>query len=77
MNKFVPDKLELEAVTEFRKALAENNTDQLATFEEHEAREMSGKLVVRIPKILHLELKQEAEKNGVSLNQYILYKLSR
>lgn len=78
MDTFTPDKLELEAVDEFRKALAIKDRDQLATFEEHEARDkMSGKLVIRIPKILHLELKEEAEKNGVSLNQYILYKLAR
>lgn len=77
MNTFTPDKLELEAVAEFRKALAENDRDQLATFDEHEARELSGKLVIRIPKILHLELKQQAAENGVSLNQYILYKLAR
>lgn len=77
MDKFIPDKLELEAIADFRKALAENDTDQLATFEDHDIREMSGKLVIRIPKILHLELKEEAEKNGVSLNQFILYKLAR
>ncbi len=73
----IPTEEEIREIEAFKKALAENDTDQLATFEEHEAREMSGKLVIRIPKILHLELKQEAEKNGVSLNQYILYKLTR
>ncbi len=77
METFIPDKLELEAVADFRKALAENDENQLATFEEHEARELSGKLVIRIPKILHRELKDQAESNGVSLNQFILYKLAR
>lgn len=37
----------------------------------------SGKFVVRIPKSLHQTLAIEAEKEGVSLNQYALYKLSR
>ena len=77
METFIPDKSELEAVADFRKALAENDESQLATFEEHEARELSGKLVIRIPKILHRELKDQAEANGVSLNQFILYKLAR
>ena len=57
METLIPDKLELEAVADFRKALAEKDENQLATFEEHEARELSGKLVIRIPKILHRELK--------------------
>ncbi len=37
----------------------------------------SGKLVLRIPRSLHRTLKQEAEAEGVSLNQYMLYKLAR
>ena len=36
-----------------------------------------GKFVVRIPKSLHYRLSVEAEQEGVSLNQYALYKLSR
>ena len=37
----------------------------------------SGKFVVRLPKTLHARLAMEAEREGVSLNQYTLYKLSR
>lgn len=37
----------------------------------------SGKFVVRIPKSLHKKLSIEAAKEGVSLNQYAVYKLSR
>lgn len=37
----------------------------------------SGKFVVRLPKSLHNRLAMEAEKEGVSLNQYALYKLSK
>ena len=36
----------------------------------------SGKFVVRIPKTLHARLAMEAEREGVSLNQYALYRLS-
>ena len=39
--------------------------------------DFSGKFVVRIPKSLHYRLAVEAEQEGVSLNQYALYKLSR
>lgn len=77
MKTFTPDKLELEAVAEFRKALAENDQDQLATFNERETPELSGKLIIRIPKIIHRELKQQAAENGVSHNQYIPCKLAR
>ena len=36
----------------------------------------SGKFVVRIPKTLHRRLAVEADREGVSLNQLALYKLS-
>ncbi|MDR0851714.1 MAG: type II toxin-antitoxin system HicB family antitoxin [Clostridiales Family XIII bacterium] len=41
-----------------------------------EADKYSGKFVLRIPKSLHARLAMEAEKEGVSLNQYSLYRLS-
>ncbi len=37
----------------------------------------SGKFVVRLPKSLHARLAMEADREGVSLNQYALYKLSQ
>lgn len=39
--------------------------------------EYSGKLVLRIPKSLHKALKEAAAIEGVSLNQYMLYKLAK
>lgn len=36
----------------------------------------SGKLLVRMPKSLHRRLSETAEREGVSLNQYIVYLLS-
>lgn len=40
------------------------------------ADDYSGKFVVRLPKSLHQRLVIEAQKEGVSLNQLALYKLS-
>ena len=37
----------------------------------------SGKISLRVPKTLHMELAQGANSEGVSLNQYILYKLAK
>lgn len=37
----------------------------------------SGKFIVRLPKSLHQKLSVEAVREGVSLNQYALYKLSQ
>lgn len=37
----------------------------------------SGRIVLRLPRSLHKELKQKAGIEGVSLNQYMLYKLAR
>ncbi|WP_327866118.1 type II toxin-antitoxin system HicB family antitoxin [Aneurinibacillus aneurinilyticus] len=39
--------------------------------------EYSGKFVVRVPKSLHRQLAQMAAKEGISLNQYVLHKLSK
>ena len=37
----------------------------------------NGKILLRIPKSLHKRLVDEAQAEGVSLNQYALYKLSQ
>jgi antitoxin HicB len=39
--------------------------------------EYSGKLVVRLPRSLHRQLAEEAERQGVSLNQHMVTLLSR
>jgi predicted RNase H-like HicB family nuclease len=36
----------------------------------------SGKFVLRLPKSLHAKLAFQAEQEGISLNQYALYRLS-
>ncbi len=40
-------------------------------------KECSGHLSLRIPKCLHRELIEKAKKEGTSLNQYAVYKLSK
>ncbi len=40
-------------------------------------RECSGKISLRVPKELHFDLLERARNNGVSLNQYIVYKLAK
>ena len=37
----------------------------------------NGKFLLRLPKSLHRRLSYESQKEGVSLNQYALYKLSQ
>ncbi len=37
----------------------------------------NGKVLLRMPKSLHKRLAEEAQIEGVSLNQYALYKLSQ
>lgn len=43
---------------------------------EKEERRYSGRILVRAPKSLHRRLAESARREGVSLNQYILYRLS-
>lgn len=49
------------------------NLDDLA----QDLEDYSGKLVLRLPRSLHKALKREAAIEGVSLNQYMIYKLAR
>lgn len=37
----------------------------------------SGKISIRVPKTLHKQLIEFAQAENISLNQYILYKLSK
>ena len=76
------DALEPEAPTQddldaIARANAEKPEETL-TLEEYRAqREYSGRLLLRIPKELHKQLIEAAKENGVSLNQYALYKLAK
>ncbi len=41
------------------------------------AQQLSGKFPLRLPKTLHTQLAEQAEIEGLSLNQYITYLLTR
>lgn len=66
-----------EDLDAFAAADAEDPMDTVTLDEYKARREYSGKLMLRIPKELHRQLAEAAKENGVSLNQYALYKLAR
>ena len=69
-----PTQDDLDAIA---RANAESPEDTV-TLEEYKAqRDYSGRLLLRIPKELHKQLVEAAKENGVSLNQYALYKLAK
>ena len=61
----------------FAEADAEDPTEAVTLKEYKESREFSGRLLIRVPKELHRSLSEAAKANGVSLNQYALYKLAK
>ena len=75
INAREPEELEAAALAE-AEAMDDGSSVSLDAFKA-ELEGYSGKLVLRIPRSLHKHLKEEAEIEGVSLNQYMLYKLSR
>lgn len=66
-----------EEIAAFAEAANDDPADALTIDEYKAQREYSGKLLLRIPKELHRELARAAKENGVSLNQYALYKLAK
>ncbi len=69
-----PTAADLEA---FAQAEAEDPSETVTLAAYKSQREYSGKLMLRIPKELHRQLAEAAKENGVSLNQYALYKLAK
>ncbi|MBR4703956.1 MAG: toxin-antitoxin system HicB family antitoxin [Oscillospiraceae bacterium] len=69
-----PTKEDLEAIA---RAASEDPEDTITLEEYKQQREYSGRLLIRIPKELHKQLVEAAKANGVSLNQYALYKLAK
>lgn len=66
-----------EDLAAFAEADAEDPAEAV-TLEEFKAmHEYSGNLMLRIPKELHKSLAEAAKANGVSLNQYAMYKLAK
>ncbi len=70
-----PDELDKEMLAE---AAAEDDGTLVDLNDlKRELEDYSGRLVLRIPRSLHKALKDAAAIEGVSLNQYMIYKLSR
>ena len=70
-----PDEIDLAMLAQ---AEAENDGSAVSLEDyKQELEEYSGKLVLRIPRSLHKQLKEAAQVEGVSLNQYMLYKLAK
>ena len=70
-----PDKLDLAMLADAER-MNDGTTADLETVRA-DLEEYSGKLMLRIPRSLHKSLKEAAAIEGVSLNQYLLYKLSK
>ena len=77
INAKEPEQLTEEEAASLARAEAmdDGSTVSLEEFK-HELEDYSGKLVLRIPRSLHKTLKEAAKVEGVSLNQYMIYKLS-
>lgn len=70
-----PDEIDLAMLAEAAK-INDGSAVPLEQFQRG-VEDYSGKLNIRIPRSLHRDLAQQAKADGVSLNQYILYKLAR
>ena len=70
-----PDEMDLAMLAQ-AKAENDGSTVSLESYKK-ELDEYSGTLVLRIPRSLHKQLKEAAQMEGVSLNQYMLYKLAK
>lgn len=68
---------EAEAMAEVREAivawcaLAEENGDKIPEPKSYNPEDFSGKLLLRMPKSLHMHLSEMAKNEGVSINQLI------
>lgn len=70
------DRLE-EMIEDAKKAWLEMSIeDNMEIPEPREDKDFSGKFLLRLPKSLHRKLSNQAERDGVSLNQHILNLLS-
>ena len=78
INARLPEELTPEEEVSLAEAEAMDDGSTV-TLEEYkkELEEYSGRLVLRIPRSPHKSLKEMAKLDGVSLNQYMLYKLSK
>ena len=73
-----PDADDLQTIERIKQA---DDTSEGITLDEMDKlrakQEFSGKISLRVPKTLHRELALGAKEEGISLNQFILYKLAK
>ena len=72
-----PEQPTAEDLAAFAAADAEDPSETITLDKYKAQKEYSGKLMLRIPKELHRDLAIAARMNGVSLNQYAVYKLAK
>ena len=77
INALEPEEPTASDLAAIAKANAERPEDTVSLEDYKLQREYSGRLLLRIPKELHKQLVEAARENGVSLNQYALYKLAK
>jgi len=69
-----PDEVDLDMLAE----IDSEKSDEYTSWEDYKTeRTYNGNISLRIPKDLHRALVGMAKEQGVSLNQYCLYKLAR
>jgi len=69
-----PDDLDLEMLDA---ADSESDAGTITYEQLKDEMEYSGKISLRLPRTLHKELSEGAKREGVSLNQYAVYKLAK
>ena len=72
-----PDEIDLQMIDDFKDVDMSESKSWESYKAEREARTYNGNISLRVPKDLHRELVSLAKEQGVSLNQYCLYKLAR
>lgn len=78
INSLEPEKLtaDEDRALEAAQAINDGSTVSLDDYVS-DLEAYSGRLVLRIPRSLHKSLKERAAAEGISLNQYLIYKLAQ
>lgn len=63
-----------EKLSNFREAAIE---DGIQVYEPNNLEEYSGQFKLRIPRSLHRSLAEHSKREGISMNQYCVYLLSK
>ena len=78
IQEMEPDEEDIKAIA---RIIKQNDTSDGISLNEMDEIKMkqdySGKISLRVPKTLHCQLVESAKQEGISLNQFILYKLAK